>query len=351
VTIHSSLYVRLLTFFLYSFESRRRSSWGFCRARCIQTSRSTVGIGGAHVGRRQEDRDRNNQATAAVHFARRLLTPNLTFVSGSRVMDIPSELLTCICGKVCTSQSGLTRHQNASGHAQNTSGDGSERDAFGGSTFTYHEVFTGALLRIIVFPCFSNHLGRPCTEDGDFLPWDAPPPSQPWATDDARLPFAWTPFHSRADFDFAWNHFVKSQNSGPEITEALEVRAADLLGTNTTPTWSKAGDMYNTIDAIEGGDLPFGVFRFRYKGKPPVGQNQKVPRWSKRTYELHAANLRQVIHGQLASPELRGHVDVAPYRQFAPDGQRVVSNLMSGEWAWKKAVSLFSSLPTLDGDL
>jgi hypothetical protein len=46
---------------------------------------------------------------------------------------------------------------------------------------------------------------------------------------------------------------VNMQSSGPQITAALEVRAADLLGTGTTPAWSKAGDLYNTIDAIEGG--------------------------------------------------------------------------------------------------
>jgi hypothetical protein len=56
-------------------------------------------------------------------------------------------------------------------------------------------------------------------------------------------------------------------------------------------------------------------------------------------YELCTRDVRQVLHQQLATSAFKDQVDLVPYRQFNHSGSRVWSNLMSGDWAWKQAVS------------
>jgi hypothetical protein len=150
------------------------------------------------------------------------------------------------------------------------------------------------------------------------------------------LPFLWEPFHSRADFDFAWQHYVDLQTSGPQITKALNIRLADLEGTEKTPQWATAESMYTTIDAITHLDLKWKTFKFKYKGPLP----DKPPRWMKRTYELNTLNLRDVMHSQFASPDLADKIRLTPVKEFETTGERVLSDFMTADWVWSKAVSL-----------
>lgn len=56
------------------------------------------------------------------------------------------------------------------------------------------------------------------------------------------------------------------------------------------------------------------------------------------TYELSTCNTRKVLHDQLRTTDFKDEIDLKPYRQFNHKGDRVSSNLMSGDWAWKEAV-------------
>jgi hypothetical protein len=102
----------------------------------------------------ERTRARNNQASANCCGSLCLLltTKSAAVLLVSSAMDTTSfdELLTCICGKVCTTISGLTRHQNASGHAPRTSADADrgseENEDLKGSIFVYHPFFTGRFL-------------------------------------------------------------------------------------------------------------------------------------------------------------------------------------------------------------
>jgi hypothetical protein len=92
--------------------------------------------------------------------------------------------------------------------------------------------------------------------------------------------------------------------------------------------------MYETIDQIQAGPVPFCSYYFQYNSlMPPT-----PPKWMTQTYELYAQDPQLVLQQQLATPEFADKFTPTPYRQFKPNGQQVFSNLMSGDWAWNQAV-------------
>jgi len=95
--------------------------------------------------------------------------------------------------------------------------------------------------------------------------------------------------------------------------------------------------MYATIDSIRAGETPWTTHMFQYTGPRPNGT---VPQWMDQTYELNTCDVLQVIERQLADPDFKDHCDYSPYMEFQPDGSRVWSNLMSGDWAYSEAVCL-----------
>ena len=56
------------------------------------------------------------------------------------------------------------------------------------------------------------------------------------------------------------------------------------------------------------------------------------------TYELCTRDSKILLHHQLATTDFANTFTPRPYRQFDHRGDRVWSNLMSGDWAWKEAV-------------
>jgi hypothetical protein len=60
------------------------------------------------------------------------------------------------------------------------------------------------------------------------------------------------------------------------------------------------------------------------------------------TYELCVRDSRAVLHEQLANPNFRNSFDSAPYWQFTSSGERIFSNVLSGDWAYRQAVSQLS---------
>ncbi|KAJ7705962.1 hypothetical protein B0H16DRAFT_1826305 [Mycena metata] len=127
----------------------------------------------------------------------------------------------------------------------------------------------------------------PCGTDGNYLPPDSPPP--PLASLHGQPPNSWHPFESRTDFDFAHFHFVEEQSSASSVGKALDLWAAHVL-------------KY----ATHHGKSTKSVTGVRY---PPVSRRR--PR----------------------------------------DDQRVWSNLMSADWAWKQADLISKNEDTYGGML
>ena len=58
------------------------------------------------------------------------------------------------------------------------------------------------------------------------------------------------------------------------------------------------------------------------------------------TYELNTCDVLHVVELQLANPEFDGRFDYSPYKEYGPDGHRLWSNLMSGDWAHQEVVTI-----------
>ncbi|KAJ6540708.1 hypothetical protein B0H19DRAFT_1313483 [Mycena capillaripes] len=174
----------------------------------------------------------------------------------------------------------------------------------------------------------------PCDANGEYLPPFSVPPPPPAPPADGQDPAAWAPFGSRLDFDFAHFHFVQLQSSAGNINTALDLWAASVMEYGGHIPWKNADELYATIDDIQSGHMPWKTYEMRYTGPLPDGT---PPKWMTQTYEVCTRDLREVLHQQLATTGLKDHVDMVPYRQFNHSGQRVWSNLMSADWAWKQA--------------
>jgi hypothetical protein len=184
------------------------------------------------------------------------------------------------------------------------------------------------------FYLFISIAALPCDRDGDFIsPHSRPPPS---VALDAKEDNPWHPFDGRLSFDWTHYHFTELQSPAKKIDKGLNLWLAAKLeaGDKSPLPFSSAAGMYATIDSIQEGDAPFETIHFKYSGPLPPNP----PRWMMETYELCTRDTRKVLHNQLQSTDFKDEIDLKPYRQFNHKGDRVWSNLMSADWAWKEAV-------------
>jgi Plavaka transposase len=172
-------------------------------------------------------------------------------------------------------------------------------------------------------------------------PGSPPPPRQPA---DAMPSNPWHPFPDRFAFEFAKHHFSELQSSETQINWALDHWMAERIrcqGRVEDLPWTKAQDMYNTIDSIKEGPSAWRTVNFCFTGPRP---QETPPKWMLQTYELVFRNAQTILLDQISRPKLDGHFDYSPYIQFDEKGQRVWSNLMSGTWAWDEAVRLYFTI-------
>ncbi|KAJ3966017.1 hypothetical protein EV361DRAFT_1028835 [Lentinula raphanica] len=153
----------------------------------------------------------------------------------------------------------------------------------------------------------------------------APPPPPP--IPEAHSQESWLPFSNRIEFDFAHLHFVCLQSLAAEIKLALDMWAAQVLVSGGDPDdqpWVNADQLYETIDAID--DI-------NYQGhRPPV-----PPTWMTQKYTLLIRDIRALFHYQMRMKDFDdSQFNKVPYRQFNKQGERVRSNIMSADWAWKQ---------------
>jgi hypothetical protein len=186
-------------------------------------------------------------------------------------------------------------------------------------------------------PAFFTHLfllALPTDKDSSFVSKYAEP--DPWVQPNAMPENPWHPFDSRLWFDFAHHQFVRLQTSEDNTDISLDLLKAAVIKANGDLKfpWLSTKKMYETIDQIQAGPAPFRSYHFQFSGTMPP----TPPKWMTQTYELHARDPQLVLQQQLATPEFADKFTPTPYRRFQPDSQWVISNLMSGDWAWDQAV-------------
>ena len=174
---------------------------------------------------------------------------------------------------------------------------------------------------------------RPCHADGTFL---QELPVRPTPGEGDQPVHDWTPFEDRLAFDWACYHYVTLESSAAQIEKGLDLWSATSFkhGSLTGAPWKTAKDMYETIDAVQIGELPFKTHRFYYEGPKP----STPPGWMEEAYNLDARDILAVVREQLATLVFKDQIDYVPYQEFNSTGERIWSNLMSAQWAYQQAV-------------
>lgn len=98
--------------------------------------------------------------------------------------------------------------------------------------------------------------------------------------------------------------------------------------------YTSAEEMEGTIDEIAYGIMEWEQFEMRYTG--PI--TPETPAWKLKTYTVYARNPLTVAENIAGSPDFENTWDYVPYEHYTAPGVQRYSNLMSGRWAFRKAV-------------
>ncbi len=197
----------------------------------------------------------------------------------------------------------------------------------------YHPFLNGtSTTSILTFKPIAKVLFTPairCDQDGHPVPKNAPP--GPSNADDKD----WKPFQNRVELgEFLYKEEQMSQR---KINKLLELWAASLVEHGATPPYTSQQQMYDTIDAITVGDVPWETFSLKYSGEVPDGV---TPSWMLANYEIHFRDPHLLARQQLNNPAFKDGFDPIPRRDFDCKGDRLYSDFMSGSWSWKQADTL-----------
>jgi hypothetical protein len=93
-------------------------------------------------------------------------------------------------------------------------------------------------------------------------------------------------------------------------------------------------DMLAAIDSIADGDVPWHSFSAKYSGTcPPTNP----PDWMVKEYTVYYRNPLTVLRNMISNPGFDRQFDYSPYKE-SEDGAHKWSDVMSGNWAWERAV-------------
>lgn len=127
--------------------------------------------------------------------------------------------------------------------------------------------------------------------------------------------------------------------SAGNINTLFDLWALQMAKHDDVGPFSSYEQMYAAIDNITHGDVPWKSFTTSYAGE--LGPNP--PGWQLQDYEVSFRDPDLVIRNMLDNPDFDGHFDYAPYIDLDKAGNRRWNEFMSGNFAWRHAVSSHSS--------
>ena len=129
--------------------------------------------------------------------------------------------------------------------------------------------------------------------------------------------------------------------SGGDIDILLNLIAATLTRHNDQLLFRNHKEMYETIDVTTHGGAPWKSFALHYNGERP---DCPAPSWMEVEFDVWYRDPRKLIHQLISNTEFKGEFNYVPFHEYV-NGKHCFHNFMSGDWAWKQAVSnLFSTL-------
>jgi hypothetical protein len=112
----------------------------------------------------------------------------------------------------------------------------------------------------------------------------------------------------------------------------------DLWNQTGDAPFSTHEDLYNAIDALSLGDIPWESFLVQYHDDEIPDPNRPRPQWMSDVHEVFYRNPRLVVRDMLMNPDFNQGMDFAPHRVFDESDNRQYDNMMSGNWVWDQAV-------------
>jgi len=110
-----------------------------------------------------------------------------------------------------------------------------------------------------------------------------------------------------------------------------------MMDHGAQPPFLNHKDLYDTIDAIPIGSVPWQSLAFTYDGPKPT---ENVPKWMEVDYTIWFRDPHKLFLEMIKNPEFADSIDYIPHRQYDKEGNRQYENFMSGDWAWKQAVRI-----------
>jgi hypothetical protein len=130
--------------------------------------------------------------------------------------------------------------------------------------------------------------------------------------------------------------------SAGDLDTLLQLWAASNSPSGGEPPFDGHENLYKMIDSIPIGGVPWQKFAVSYTGPRPDNDSDALP-WMEQAYEVYFRDPRELFLNMLSNPMFAEYVDYVPMQQFDVGGSRRYENFMSGDWAWKQAVSLLCS--------
>lgn len=103
----------------------------------------------------------------------------------------------------------------------------------------------------------------------------------------------WTPYDRQVEFELAEFLFKKVQMSNSDISNLMNLWAADLLAEGREPPFADHNDLLNVIDSSVRGDVPWQSFKVSWQGDIPEGS--RPSHWMKKSYDVWYRDPREVI--------------------------------------------------------
>jgi hypothetical protein len=161
-------------------------------------------------------------------------------------------------------------------------------------------------------------------------------PNTPPPRNADKGPDDWTPYENRLQFEVADFLFRRNQMSAGDINFILHLWAVSLAVHNEEPPFTNSTSMYKTIDSTPLAGTVWESFSLQYNHD---GDPEDVLSWMDAEYDVWFRDPRSLVHNLLSNPDFKAGFDYAPFQEHTKDGVHRFQDFMSGNWAWRQAVS------------
>ena len=148
----------------------------------------------------------------------------------------------------------------------------------------------------------------------------------------------WTPFCTEVEFKVADLIYHRAELSASNINDLLDLWADSFeeFDASQYAPFENHQDLYATIDLSTLGDIPWQCL--------VTGVSDDIdehsPSWMQAHYKVWYRDPEAVVSAMLSNPDFDGQFDLCPYIDLDGRGEHQWNNVMSGNIAWRRSVSI-----------